>query len=65
MKVDYNFKFRIREIRDKNNELPDDADEIFRQLTLESIGFITLNCRLGLLNDNSNSQNSKILIKAR
>jgi hypothetical protein len=55
----------MEKLRDENDEVPANFSDYVNQWGLESIAFVTLNRRLGLLKDNNNDENADKLIKVR
>jgi hypothetical protein len=55
----------MKRLRDDKNELPPDFGDYTNHWSLESITFITLSKRLGLLRENYSDPNAEKLIKVR
>lgn len=53
----------IMQKRDEKNEVPANFGNFINMWSLESIAFITLSRRLGILNENNQDENAKKLIK--
>lgn len=53
--------FRIRKIRDNNNETPENFFEVMNEWALESIGLIALDARLGVMNNPEGSKLNQLV----
>jgi hypothetical protein len=49
--------------RDSNNEVPAHFSNLMNMFTLESIAYIILNTRIGVLTENNQDENGKKLIE--
>jgi hypothetical protein len=55
--------FRIKGIRDENLETPAKFSESVNRWSLESISCIALDTRLGVMNDSTQDENAKLIIR--
>lgn len=57
------FYFRMKKLRDKNNEMPADFQNYINTWSLESVVSVALERRLNLFNENSKDEKALQLIK--